>query len=277
MDRVPGKRTRGPAGGRSVGVGQRPRDASLDTRQATGPAAGAAGRAEAFLTVSREGEGARTLRIRDLDPKDLDLILALPPTSSRRPGSAPETSLRTPRDGARRREGRGGSSRRGPGRCGPGRLALATRALPGSAGSGPPPAHRPVRASVGPRLLGRLPAAPGRPLRTPGAGGVAAARGPRGHAGDAGGGLAAAPRRRQRGPDLPEAPDGRPQQVRSRSASCWAARGLQMLGRPHEGAEEEGLPPWRRALGEGERGGTSLEPRRARRALGVRLAAWGVQ
>ena len=82
----------------------------------------------------------------------------------------------------------------------------------------------PTCASIGPGCLGRLPTTPGCPLRTPSAGGVAAPRRPRGHAGDAGGGLATAPRRRQRGPDLPEAPDGRPRQVRGPRAT-WRQSG----------------------------------------------------
>lgn len=109
------------------------------------------------------------------------------------------------------------------GRMLPGSVALAAGAgLTGAAsrgGLGLPSDCHPICALVGPRCLRRLPTAPGRPLWTPSAGGVAAPRGPCGHTGDAGGGLAAAPRCRQRGPDLPEAPDGRPRQVRGWGAS----------------------------------------------------------
>lgn len=132
MDKVPGKRTRGPAGGRSVGVGQRPRDAAaLDTGQATGRRGRSWASGSRSDCEQRRG-GSSDARIRDLDPEGLDLILALPPTSqSQRPPSArPATEHAGRRGGAE-------ALRRGPGRCGAGRLALATLVLPGRAGSGP--------------------------------------------------------------------------------------------------------------------------------------------
>ena len=105
---------------------------------------------------------------------------------------------------------------------------------------------RPLCAPAGPRRLGGVPAAPGRPLRTPCAGAVAAPRGPRGHAGDSGGGLAAAPRGRQWGPDLPEAPGGRPRQVRTQGAAsaatgeCWPLRRLRRGGGGGSGDRRQG-------------------------------------
>lgn len=119
-------------GGRRVGAqwgwGRGPETPHPWTRGRPPAGAGAAGRAKAALTASREGEGARM----HLDPEGLDLILALPPTSqSQRPPSA-----RPAMEHAGRRGG-AEALRRGPGRCGAGRLALAAPVLPGRAGSGP--------------------------------------------------------------------------------------------------------------------------------------------
>lgn len=121
------------------------------------------------------------------------------------------------------------SGRWGSPQCEPQGWPWPTWCCPAGVSLGLPPSHCPACASVGPRRLGRVPTAPGRPFLPPRAGGVASPRGPRGHAGDAGGGLAAAPCLRQRGPDLLEALDGCPQQVRSWSPGRWP-RGQRTMG-----------------------------------------------
>lgn len=145
-------------------------------------------------------------------------------------------SLRAPlRDGENSSGGGEGreeqelSGRWGSPQCEPRGWPWPTWCCPAGVSLGLPPPHCPACASVGPRRLRRVPTAPGRPLLPPRAGGVASPRGPRGHTGDAGGGLAAAPCLRQRGPDLLEALDGCPQQVRSWSPGRWP-RGQRTMG-----------------------------------------------
>lgn len=216
-EKLPSKRTRGVGWALSEGGAETP-GSPLDTRQAAHPRrAGWASGASPMASREREGQdcslGGLACAGSGVWTQKTCLVLALLVTPSRWPGSVQETPSH-PRAGAR---WRGGSSPVGPRRA----------VLSGCpAGPGRPAARSPAAcAPVGPGRVGRLPAAPGRPLRTPGAGGVAAPRGPRGHPGDPGGGLAAAPRRSQRGPDLPEAPDRRPPQVRGCGAAWRSGRG----------------------------------------------------
>lgn len=181
----------------------------------------------------RLGSDCACGRVTDFDP-DLDLSPG-PASYLEHISSEERVSLALEGQGERREQKlpAGGV----PGSVDP-RLALATQVLPSGVSPARPPIPHLACAPVGPRCLGCLPATPGRPLRPPGAGGVAAPRGPCGHAGDAGGGPAVAPRRRQRGPDLPEAPGSCPPQVRSCSASCKQP-GAWPLGRLHPGGREQ--------------------------------------